>query len=54
MSVPKCKECEDGIGQVCGKWRGEDGRQRYIRNSEARTSPKWCPKRLKESESESD
>jgi len=61
MSVPKCKECEfhDGSDIYANKQRHWCLKPsigiaslvgRFILASEAKTSPKWCPKRLKESE----
>lgn len=54
MSVPKCKDCEfhkpdSSNGGKERNWCREksiDPRVSFVLASEAKTSPKWCPKRL--------
>jgi len=58
MSVPRCKECEAYRTEPIRDYSSAMERwchvtwllPKYITGNEARTSPKWCPKRLKESE----
>jgi hypothetical protein len=53
MSVPKCKECEFHLIKAIYKqnnhWCKDVttlGHPKFIFAKEAKTSPKWCPKRL--------
>ena len=57
-SVPKCKECDLHTYQASkgSHWCHDQSMRftltvgKHIPSKELSTSPKWCPKRLKESE----
>ena len=58
MCVPKCKECKFYEIVAIRDYSNDSERwcnliallPKFIKGGEARTSPKWCPKRLRESE----